>query len=158
MSETDALRQHLSRLLAGGKAYETFEEVVSTFSPDLRGVVPPGAGHSGWEILEHLRIAQRDILDFSRNEDGSYVKKNWPDDYWPSTTEPPDGGAWDASVQAFLADRTDLDALARDRARELFTPFPWGTDQTLLREILLAADHTSYHLGQLVLLRRLLGP
>lgn len=156
MDTMTSLRDHVVRLLRGGQAYDTFDAIVGEFSPDLRGVVPPGAERSAWEILEHLRLSLRDILDFSRNEDGSYVEQPWPEGYWPSTSAPPDAGAWDATVAAFLDDRAALEALVQDSAQDLFRPFPWGDGQTLLREALLAADHASYHLGQLVIVRRLL--
>jgi hypothetical protein len=156
MDPLQSLRDHLLRLFRGGQAYETFELIVAEFPPNLRSVVPQGAERSPWQTLEHLRIAQRDILDFSRNEDGTYVEKTWPDDYWPLSPAPPSGDSWDAAVAGFLADRSALEAMVIDLDRDLFAPFPWGDGQTLLREALLAADHASYHLGQLVILRRLL--
>jgi hypothetical protein len=157
MDHLQSLRDHLVRNLRGGDAYETFTEILAGFEPDQRGVVPPHAERSAWQILEHLRLAQRDILDFSRNENGTYVKKKWPDDYWSVSPEPPDTGAWDHAMNAFLEDRATLEALVLDPDRNLFAAFPWGKGQTLLREALLAADHASYHLGQLVMLHRALG-
>src|SRR5262249_1704771 len=105
VEQLQSLRDHLVRLLNGGQAYETFELIVAEFPTELRSVVPPGAERSPWQTLEHLRIAQRDILDFIRNEDGTYVEKTWPDDYWPTNAAPPNVGAWDAAVAGFLADR-----------------------------------------------------
>jgi len=156
MSNQQSLRDHVVRLLQGGQAYETFEQIVADFPPHQQGMVPPGAQYSAWQILEHLRIAQRDILDFSRNKNGTYVELQWPQDYWPTTTTPPDANGWEGTIQAFLADRAALEALVLDLQHDLFAPFPWGEGQTLLREALLAADHASYHLGQIVVVRRLL--
>ena len=156
MTSLPSLRDHVLALLRGGQAYETFEAIVGGFPPSLRGVVAPHAEHSAWQILEHMRIAQRDILDFSRNENGMYVELKWPEDYWPATAAPPADNGWDAAIEAFLADRAALEALVLDPRKDLFAPFPWGDGQTLLREALLAADHASYHLGQIVIVRRLL--
>ena len=107
--------------------------------------------------MEHLRLAQDDILRFSRNTDGSYEELEWPDDYWPKAKAPRDDAEWEASLAAFRADRKAMEAVVADPAQDLFAPFPWGDGQTLLREAMLVADHTAYHLGQLVLLRRLIG-
>ncbi|HLV81206.1 MAG TPA: DinB family protein [Chthonomonadaceae bacterium] len=158
MDHLQSLREHIVRLLEGGQAYETFSEIAASFAADQRGIVPPGVEHSAWQIVEHLRIAQRDILDFSRNENGTYAELNWPDDYWPATPAPPDDKAWENTVRAFLADRKELETHVLNPRNDLFAPFPWGDGQTLLREALLAADHASYHLGQLVIVRGLLGP
>lgn len=157
MSDQTSLRDHVVLLLRGSQAYETFETIVADFPAHLQGVVPPGAQYSAWQTLEHLRIALRDILDFSRNENGTYVEMRWPDDYWPKTVAPPDDNGWQRTIEAFLADRTALETLVLNPNSDLFTPFPWGEGQTLLREALLAADHASYHLGQIVMIRRLLG-
>jgi hypothetical protein len=157
MEELQSLREHMVQMLRGGQAFDTFESIVGGVPADHRGTVPPGAEHSAWQILEHIRIAQRDILDFIRNEDGSYRKMNWPEDYWPKSAAPPDGGAWDRSVAAILADRQTIGALVLDEKSDLFTPFPWGKGQTLLREALLAAEHAAYHLGQVVVVQRLLA-
>src|SRR5687767_6053982 len=120
-----------------------------------RGQRPEGAPHSPWELVEHLRITQRDILDFCR--DPEYHELAWPEDYWPGDLAPPTPPAWDESLAAFQRDREALAALAADPEVDLFAPIPWGSGQTCLRELLLAADHTAHHLGQLVLVRRLLG-
>ncbi len=156
MTTPRSLRDHVVALLRGGHAYETFDDIVGDFPPPLRGVVAPSAQHSAWQILEHMRITQRDILDFSRNENGAYVELRWPEDYWPATEAPVADGGWDATIRAFLADRAALESLVLDPQNDLFAPFPWGDGHTLLREALLAADHASYHLGQIVILRRLL--
>lgn len=150
-----ALREHLSKLLSWGDAHADFDRAVGGLAPDQRGLRPDGMPYSPWELLEHLRITQHDILDFSRNP--SYAEMRWPQDYWPSSPTPPDDGAWDASIAAFHADREALQALAKDAEIDLFARIPHGDGQTYLRELLLAADHTAYHVGELVAVRRMLG-
>ena len=150
-----ALRDQLVELLASGHAHPDFDAAVRDLPPGLRGKKARGAPHTAWELLEHLRIAQWDILEFSR--DPEHVSPAWPDGYWPKTPAPPDESAWDKSVRRFRADRKAMQKLVADPASDLFTPFPHGDGQTLLREVLLVADHNAYHVGQLVLLRRLLG-
>ena len=150
-----ALREHLRKLLAWGEAHVDFDRAVAGLAPELRGVRPDGLPYSPWELLEHLRITQEDILDFSRNPE--YKELSWPEDYWPDSPAPPDDGAWDRSIAAYRADREALQAMAADPATDLFARIPHGQGQTYLREILLAADHAAYHVGQLVLVRRLLG-
>lgn len=157
MDHDKKLRTHLVQLLRGGQAHLTLDDAVRDFPPKLQGVVPPGAAHSAWQLLEHLRIAQRDILDFSRNEDGSYRELKWPEDYWPADAAPPNAHAWNESIQAINEDARAFDQLLEDPSSDLYRPFPWGDGQTLLRQALLTSDHNSYHIGQLVLLRRLLG-
>ena len=146
----DPLREHVVALLRGGQAYETFEQIVPEFTPEQRGLVPPGAENSAWQILEHMRVCLRDILDFSQNED--YIEPPM-EDYWPSSPLP-SPEAWDKSVRAYLADIAEMERLVLDESRDLYEPFPWGDGQTLLREALVAADHAAYHLGQLVELKR----
>ena len=153
--QTAALREHVLYLLRGGGAHLDFEKAVAGLPPELRGVRPAGLPHSPWRLLEHMRIAQWDILEFSRNP--RHVSPPFPEGYWPEGDAPPDAGAWDRSVAAFRADLRAMEALVADPASDLFTPFPHGQGQTLLREALLVADHNAYHLGQLVVLRRLLG-
>lgn len=155
MPNDAALRKHLLELLRGGHAHATFDDVVAHFPVDQAGVRPPGAPHSGWELLEHIRIAQNDILRFSQSAD--YQALPWPEGYWPSSAAPARKAQWDESVRAVKADLAAFEKLLRDPARDLFQPFPWGEGQTLLREAMLIADHNSYHLGQLVLVRRLLN-
>jgi hypothetical protein len=121
----------------------------------LRGRKPRAAQHTAWQLLEHLRIAQWDILEFSRKP--KHVSPAWPDGYWPATPAPPDEAAWDKSVRRFRADLKAMQKLVANPASDLFAPLPHGDGQTLLREALLLADHNAYHVGQLVLLRRLLG-
>jgi len=151
----EALRSQLARMLVWGDAHATFENAVDGLAPDNRGVVPPGAVHSAWQLLEHLRLTQRDILEFCRNP--AYREPHWPDDYWPDAAAPPDDGAWAESIASFLSDRDALMRLAEDPAVDLFATIPHGTGQTYLRELLLVADHNAYHIGALILLRRLLG-
>ncbi len=150
-----ALRQHLIDLIGGGNAHAVFQDAVDTFPVEHRGRRPEGAPHSPWELLEHMRIAQWDILEFSRNS--GHKSPNWPEGYWPVSPEPPDDAAWDRSVTSFLHDMRSMCALVSDRATDLYARIPNGSGQTLLREALLVADHNSYHLGQLVLVRRMLG-
>jgi uncharacterized damage-inducible protein DinB len=150
-----ALREHLRKLLAWGDAHVDFDRAVAGLAPELRGVRPDGLPYSAWELLEHLRITQNDILDFSRNPE--YRELSWPEDYWPDSPAPPDDDAWDRTVAAYRADREALQAMATDSATDLFATIPHGQGQTYLREILLAADHAAYHVGQIVLVRRLLG-
>ena len=154
MQNDAALRKQLASLLTGGEAHATFEKAVKDLPVKLRGETPEGAEHSPWQLLEHLRIAQWDILDFSRNPE--YKSRKWPDEYWP-TPAPPDSKAWDHSVKSFLKDRKELSDLVTNSKTDLFAKIPHGDGQTILREALLAADHNAYHVGQLVLVRRLLG-
>ena len=152
------LRKQLIALLDGGQAHATFDDATQNFPPHLRAEKPAGLPYSAWQILEHLRIAQRDILDFSRNTDGTYKHLKWPADYWPTAAAPPDPTGWDASIAAIRADRQAFDQLLHDASdAALVTPFAWGNGQNLLREALLIADHNAYHIGELVILRRLLG-
>jgi len=155
MSNNKALRQHLLKLLKGGDAHADFESAIKNFPVNLRGKRPKGAEHSAWEVLEHLRIAQWDILGFSRNS--GHKSPEFPGGYWPRTQSPPSGKAWDQSVQAFRKDLEALCELVFDESTDLLAPIPHGDGQTVLREALLAADHNAYHLGELVLLRRILG-
>jgi hypothetical protein len=150
-----SLREHLLQLLTGGHAHATFDAAVRNLPPTLRGKRPRGAEHSPWEILEHMRIAQRDILDFSR--DAAHQSPEWPSGYWPASAAPPDAKAWDKSVRAFRRDLKAMCDFVADPATDLDARIPHGNGQTLLREALLAADHNAYHLGEMVLLRRLLG-
>jgi DinB superfamily len=150
-----ALRDHLVKLLSEGQAHATFEQAVKGLPVELRGKVPKGAEHSPWQLLEHLRLAQWDILDFSRNP--KYKALKWPDDYWPKEKAPADEKAWDKSVRAFKKDLKEMCALVQDEKTDLFAKIPHGDGQTILREALLTADHNAYHVGQLVLVRKLLG-
>ncbi len=158
MAKTDLepeLKTQLKALLDGGQAHAKLDDAVKDMPFDLQGVVPEGLPYSAWQLLEHIRIAQKDILDFSDNADGSYKPMRWPDDYWPKDAAPPDTSAWAASAAAVKKDRIAFEKLLKDR--DLTEVFPWGDGQNLLREALLIADHESYHTGELVLVRRLLG-
>ncbi|HMG84297.1 MAG TPA: DinB family protein [Terracidiphilus sp.] len=150
-----ALRKHLVEVLTGGHAHATFEQAVKGLPVELQGKVPKGAEHSPWQLLEHLRIAQLDILEFSR--DSKHESPQWPEGYWPKEKAPADDKAWDKSVRAFRKDLKAMVALIEDEKTDLFAKIPHGDGQTILREALLAADHNAYHVGQLVLVRRLLG-
>jgi hypothetical protein len=150
-----SLRKHVVELLDGGQAHATFDDVVADFPAQSYGEVPNGLPHSGWMLLEHLRITQHDILDFSRNP--KYKALKWPDDYWPKKSAPPNATAWDASVKSFREDLDAMKKLVADPKTDLFAKLPWGEGQTILREALLVADHNSHHLGQLIDVRRLLG-
>lgn len=151
----DALRTHLVRALTWQDAHAGFEMVVKDLAPSLRGVRPAGLPYSPWEILEHLRITQFDILDFCRNP--AYAERPWPDDYWPGEPEPPTETAWDESIDGYARDRKALIALAEDANLDLFGEIPHGSGQSYLRELLLVADHNAYHVGELIVVRRLLG-
>src|SRR6516165_11249659 len=153
--QTAALRQNLLSLLRGGDAHLVFEKAVAGLPAELQGARPAGVPHTPWRLLEHLRIAQWDILEFSRNP--RHVSPPFPAGYWPSADAPPDAAAWDRSVAAFRADLQAMCDLVADEATDLFTPIPHGDGQTILREALLVADHNAYHLGQLVIVRRALG-
>ena len=152
---SDALRQQLLDLLRGGHAHADFDAAVANFPSQLRGKKPKGAPYTAWQLLEHLRIAQWDILEFSRNP--KHVSPPWPDSYWPKTEAPPSASAWNNSVRSFRADLKAMAKLVASQKNDLFARIPHGDGQTLLREALLLADHNAYHIGQLVLLRRLLG-
>ena len=149
------LRQHLLNLLSGGGAHAKFDDVIKDVPPALRGAKPPNYPHSPWMLLEHLRISQWDILEFSRNK--KHVSPAWPEGYWPETDAPPTAAAWDKSVKSFRADLKAMQDLVANPKTDLFAKIPWGDGQTILREALLVADHNAYHLGQLVDVRRLLG-
>jgi hypothetical protein len=150
-----ALRKHVGELLTLGQAHATFDQAVKDLPVELRGKVPKGGEHSPWQLLEHLRLAQWDILDFSRN--AKYQTLKWPDDYWPKEKAPADEKAWDKSVREFKKDLEEMCALVEDPKTDLFAKIPHGDGQTILREALLVADHNAYHVGQLVLVRKMLG-
>jgi DinB superfamily len=155
MAHDAALREHLLYLLGGGGAHADFDTTVADMPAPLRGVRPSGLPYSAWELLEHLRLSQWDILEFSRNP--KHVSGEWPKDYWPKTPAPPDDTAWDKSADAFRADLAAMQKLVKDPATDLYARIPHGDGQTILREALLVADHNAYHLGQLLIVRRLLG-
>jgi len=155
MDPNAALRKEVDRLLSGKGAHADFDAAVTGLAPKLRGFRPEGAAHSAWEILEHIRIAQRDMLEFSR--DPKHESPSWPEGYWPKSPEPPSATAWDHSIAACKRDLEEMRKLIANPQSDLFTPLAHGEGQTLLREALQMADHNAYHLGELVQLRRLLG-
>jgi len=150
-----ALRAQLAKLLDWEDAHAGFDKTVKGIAPRFRGVVPDGLPYSAWQLVEHLRIAQADILEFCRRP--AYRDKKWPDDYWPPAARPASGSAWARSIAGFRRDRKALQRLATDPKIDLFATIPHGSGQTCLRELLLAADHTAYHVGQIVIVRRALG-
>ncbi|MEP7066245.1 MAG: DinB family protein [Gemmatimonadota bacterium] len=155
MTKPDLLREQLARFVDFGDAHVTIESALADLDPALRGKRPPGLPHSPWELLEHLRITQHDILDFCVNP--KYEEMKWPDDYWPREAAPPTPSSWDESVASLMKDREALRALSSDPAIDLVAWIPHGKGQTYLRELLLVQDHHSYHTGQLVLVRQALG-
>jgi uncharacterized damage-inducible protein DinB len=155
MERKDLLRQHMISRFSESEAHLSFDQAVDNIADDLRGKRPTGTAHSLWEVLEHLRITQRDILESTRKT--NHVSPEFPAGYWPQTQKPPHGRAWDESASAFRDDGKAMIELIADKATDLFAPMPTGKGRTILRQVLLAADHNAYHLGELVLLRRLLG-
>jgi hypothetical protein len=150
----DAVREQVIALLRGGNAHVTFDDAIRNWPAAKRHVVPGGAEHSAWELLEHMRIAQWDILEFSRNP--KHVSPDWPSGYWPESKKPSEA-AWKKSIASFKKDLQSVQDLVGDPANDLCANIPHGTGQNILREALLVADHNAYHLGQLLLVRRLLG-
>jgi len=155
MNPDSATRKQLAAVLAWKDAHVDFEAAVVGLPLDARGARPANLPYSAWQLLEHLRIAQHDILDFCLNAD--YEEMAWPEDYWPASPEPPDDSAWDESIRLYREDLGALQRLATDASVDLTSKIPHGNGQTYLRELLLVADHTAYHLGELVVVRRLLG-
>ncbi len=150
-----SLREHLVYLLTGGGAHVSFDAAVARLPASLRGAKHSRAPYTAWELLEHMRLAQWDILEFSRNP--AHVSPEWPAGYWPQSKTPPSARAWAQSVKAFQADLRAMAKLVENPRTDLFARIPHGDGQTVLREALLVADHNAYHLGQLVLLRKLLN-
>jgi len=155
MAMTTAVRQQMARLLTWHDAHPTFEDAVAGIPVRLRGRKPRGLPYSPWQLVEHMRITQADILEFCVSR--RYKEKEWPKDYWPVSAAPPSARAWNATIAAFKRDRRKLERLALDARRDPLAKVPAGTGQTFLREIVLTADHNAYHIGQLVAVRRLLG-
>ena len=155
MDTYKSLRDHLLYLLRGGGAHLNFEAAFADLPVQLRGAKVAGVPHTPWRLLEHMRITQWDILEFSRNP--KHVSPDFPAGYWPTGDAPPDPSAWDKSLTRFRADLKALQDLVADPSTNLFALLPHGEGQTILREALLVADHNAYHLGQVVILRRALG-
>jgi DinB superfamily len=150
----DPVREQVIKLLQGGQAHLNLDEVIKNFPAELRGAKPNGAPYSAWQLLEHMRIAQWDILEFSR--DAKHVSPSWPEGYWPKTDKAPSDAAWKKSIAAIKKDLSAMQDLVENPKTDLYAKIPHGTGQNILREALLVADHNAYHIGQLMLLRRLL--
>jgi DinB superfamily len=150
-----SLREHLRRVLSWHEAHLDWKKALADLPAELRGRKPKGAPHSAWQLLEHARIAQRDMLEFCC--DPKHISPDWPSGYWPEAASPPSAADWENSVRRFEEDTEATGKLVADPKTDIFAPIPHGSGQTVLREVLLIADHNSYHLGQFVLLRRLLG-
>jgi uncharacterized damage-inducible protein DinB len=153
--EEKQLRKHLTELLSGGHAHLDWKSAFAGIPPKLRGVRPAELPYSIWDLLEHMRLAQWDILEFSR--DPKHVSPDWPSGYWPKAPAPPNAAAWNKSVKKFARGLAEMKKLVASPRTDLFARIPHGTGQSILREVLLVADHNAYHLGQVVLVRRLLG-
>jgi DinB superfamily len=149
------LREHLRKLLEGKEAHTDWKVAFGGVAPKFRGVRPAGAPHSLWELLEHMRIAQWDILEFSRNS--KHVSPDWPGEYWPPSPKPRTPEGWEKSLKMFGRDLQAMRKLVENPKTNLFAPIPHGSGQTILREALLIADHNAYHIGQAIMVRRLLG-
>ena len=150
-----ALREQLLKVIDWEEAHVPFDRAVKGIPPSMRGVVPNGWEHSAWQLVEHIRIAQADILEFSIT--AKYKAKKWPDDYWPKVSAPRNAAAWSKSIAEIRTDRKKLQQLAKNPRVDLTAEIPHGTGQTYLRELLLVAAHNSYHIGQIVSLRKQLG-
>lgn len=155
MTSDKNLRDHIIKLLDGRQAHVDFDSTMADLPEEFRGKKPVGGPYTPWQLLEHMRIAQWDILEFSRKAD--HISPEWPDGYWPGSEAPTDGAAWNKSISDFRADLEAMKDLVGDPSTDLYARIPHGTGQTILREALLVADHNSYHLGQIVLIRKLLG-
>lgn len=155
-TEDAALREQLAALLKGGQAHATFSDAVAHFPANRISERPTGTPYSAWQLVEHIRITLHDLLEFVTNSE--YVELEWPGEYWPQDSAPAKGESWDATVKAIHADMKSFEALVHSHDSNLFATIPWGKNgETLLREVLLAADHASYHVGELIFLRRVLG-
>ncbi len=155
MDSDKQFRQQIAKAIDWGEAHPDLAAAVADFPEELRGKVPPGFPHSAWQLLDHMRIALWDIVEFCRNP--RHKSPAWPDGYWPKKPEPSSDDAWDNSIESIGSHLEDMRALITDKQNDLLAPLPGGSGQTLLREALLIADHNAYHLGQLVLVRRALG-
>jgi hypothetical protein len=154
-SNEKELREHIIHVLKGGGAHATLEQAIKDFPEKLRAKKVKRLPHSAWMLLEHIRIAQSDIMEFSRN--AKHTSPAWPDGYWPDSPKPPSAAAWDKCVRQIRHDLKEMEALVADPKTDLFAKIAWGDGQTILREALLIADHNAYHTAQIVDLRRLLG-
>ena len=150
-----SIREHLRWLLTKGNAHMTFEEAAADFPEAPMNTLIPQGAYTPWHLLEHLRLAQWDILDFIRNP--AYQEREWPRDYWPEQGRRATLQEWDETIRGFLLDRQALESIVMDPATDLLTPIPHGTGQTILREMLLVADHNAYHIGELAILRQIMN-
>jgi uncharacterized damage-inducible protein DinB len=155
MPQDQPLRDHLLELLRGGHAHLKLDKAIADLPPELRGAKASGLPHTVWQLLEHLRLAQWDILEFSR--DPKHASPDWPAGYWPKTEAPADNAAWEKSLESFHRDLQAMQDLVADPKTDLFAKIPWGDGQTVLREAMMLADHNAYHLGQIVSVRQALG-
>ena len=151
-TQDHAIRYELSAFLRGNQAHASLDDAVKDMPASLLDKTPPGSPHNAWQMLEHIRLALHDLLEFCTNP--KYKSQNWPEEYWPKDVSPKSAAAWDHSIAAIRKDLKALDKLIADPGTDLTAKIPWGDGQTILREILLAGDHTSYHVGQLVMLRK----
>jgi hypothetical protein len=150
-----ALREHVVFLLKGGGAHSSFADTIKEWPLQFAGTKVAKFPHTAWMLLEHLRLAQLDILEFSRNS--KYVSPKWPEGYWPKAAAPPNEGAWKASIEACEKDLQAMQKMVSDQKVDILAKIPWGDGQTILREALLMADHNAYHVGQLMMLRKSLA-
>ncbi len=150
-----AIRKHLLQYIGGGEAHVSILDALKDFPPALYSKKPRGTPHTAWQLLEHMRIALHDLLEFCTNP--KYKAPKWPEEYWPNENSPESEKAWHSSVAALRSDLKDFEKLIQSPAVDLYARIPWGNDQTILREVLLAAGHTSYHLGQFLMLRKQIG-
>jgi len=149
------MREQLVELLQGKGAHLSFEDAIAGLPAKMRGVKPPGMPHTIWRLVEHMRIAQWDILEFSK--DGRHKSPKWPDGYWPDGDAPQNAKQWNDTIKQFKADLKEMIRMVKDNKVDLLAPIPGGQGQTVFREAMLVADHNSYHIGQIVMLRRVLG-
>lgn len=149
------MRENVVELLVGGGAHLSFDQAVGGLAPELRGAKPEGQPHTVWRLVEHMRLAQNDIVEFTVDPD--HASPPWPEGYWPVGDAPPNDAAWDSALDGFATDLQRLQDLVIDPGVDLPAPIPHGNGQTVLREAMLAADHNAYHIGQIVMIRRLLG-
>ena len=154
MSDT-VLRELVLQRLRGRGAHMPYEEAIKDFPPDRINDKFPNGSYSSWALLEHLRIAQWDILDYIRNPD--YLHMQWPKDYWPDESKSATPEEWDATVRAFLSDRAELEAMVEDTKTDLYAEIPWGNGHTILREMLIVSDHNAYHIGEFAIMRQVMG-
>lgn len=155
MENDKITRKHITDLLTKGNAHATLDDALKDLPADLRGVVPDGLPYSIWQLTEHIRIAQWDILEFTKDQ--KHRSPKWPDEYWPKEAEPANDAAWERTTGQIKSDLKEFIAILNDPNNSLYDPLPEGDGQTLLREALLIADHTAYHTSEIIMIRRLLG-